>query len=386
MTHHHIFYLQLLCALEFLVGGALLLYRSPGNRARRMLGCLFLLNSLNIFLRTTLAPAGTFELIKNSFFSPALIFVTTFITTVMMLYILEVIRPGWINWKRSFYISLPWLGGGVLYFGVLAISGEPVRKLSGMPQLWAHIGEFNVWYRFVLLLIVTGYLFAINWFMARYRTYYEAWCARNFANPESMSLAWMQKLVWIFILINLIYYGVLFKVWGPLYEMHQVCFIVFFGCFIYGALIHKNPYPQHHFAHTLNDAEAEAAEAAHTPSPGEDAFLAHMPRYVQQVQEWMEHTKPYLRNNFQLMDVTEVVPLNRSYLSRIFNEGMGDNFSQVVQRYRIEQAKELLQTEYGISIETLVWKCGFNTRSTFYHAFLKYTGTTPQQYRERFFE
>ncbi len=382
MAQHHIYYLQLLCALEFFVGGVLLLRRTSGNRARRMLGYMFFINSLNIFLRTTSVPAGTFEQMKESFFSPLLIFVPMLITTVMVLYILEVIRPGWINWKRGFCLALPWLGSGLLYFFVLRITGEPIRKLTGMGELWAHIGEFNVWFRFVLLLVVTGYLFAINWFMARYRIYYEAWCARNFAEPESMSLAWMQRLVWGFILLNLIYYGVLFKVCGALYEVHQICFIAFFGCFIYGALIHKNPYPSLHFAHTLDEAEAEAAEPGIKVS--EATFREQMPGYIRQVQTWMEQSQPYLRKDFQLMDVSEVVGLNRTYLSRIFNEGMGGTFSDVVQKYRIEKAKTMLLDTPEKSLKQIAMACGFSALSSFYHAFQKQTGMAPGQYRRSF--
>ena len=65
-------------------------------------------------------------------------------------------------------------------------------------------------------------------------------------------------------------------------------------------------------------------------STNETVFLVKLPEYKTKVQQWMEETKPYLRKDFKLMDVAGVLPLNRTYLSQIFNEGWGESFSDVV--------------------------------------------------------
>ncbi len=380
----HYIYLQIAAAQEFFLGGAFLFLRSRGNRARRLLGCLFLLNSLNIALRTVLAPPETFAGLKQTFFSPTIVLLGASIIIQMTLYIIEVIRPGWMGWKRAFYLILPWIGSGLFYFLTLRILGEPARKLTGWADLWQHIGEFNVWFRFVLLAVTTSYIGVIHWVVIRYRSYYEEWCARNFAEPEAMNLAWMQRFAWGLVIVTLLYFGVLFRVWDPIFEIHQVCFMLTIGYLIYKALFHKNPYPERFFAATMNEAaaEAEASEADMAAKVSEEQFLRMLPGYVQQVETWMETAKPYLRSDFQLIDTGEVLKLNRTYFSRIFNEGMGGSFSQVVQRYRVERAKEMLREEPETGIETIASKCGFATLSSFYRTFQKHTGMTPGEYRK----
>ena len=58
----------------------------------------------------------------------------------------------------------------------------------------------------------------------------------------------------------------------------------------------------------------------------------------------MAERKPYLRGDFKFMDVSEILPLNRTYLSRVFNDGFGDSFSGVVRDYRIRETEEMLST------------------------------------------
>lgn len=75
-----------------------------------------------------------------------------------LLYPLELARPGWINARRLGLLLLPYASIVAVYFGVLLVLGEPVRALSNVPELLARLGEFNVWFRFVLYLSVCFYL------------------------------------------------------------------------------------------------------------------------------------------------------------------------------------------------------------------------------------
>ena len=61
---------------------------------------------------------------------------------------------------------------------------------------------------------------------------------------------------------------------------------------------------------------------------------------------------------------------------------MGKNFYQVVSEYRIKHAEELLKEDVNITIETLSYECGFNSKSTFNKYFKEYTGYSPSEYRE----
>lgn len=75
-----------------------------------------------------------------------------------LLYPLEATRPGWLGVRSVGRLMLPFIAVTALYFIVLGLTGQPVRRLDDQADIWLHIGEFNVWYRFVLYLSVCLYI------------------------------------------------------------------------------------------------------------------------------------------------------------------------------------------------------------------------------------
>jgi YesN/AraC family two-component response regulator len=71
-------------------------------------------------------------------------------------------------------------------------------------------------------------------------------------------------------------------------------------------------------------------------------------------------------------------------LSQLLNEKMDRNFADFINQYRIEEAKNILETPRGArrKISTVAIEVGFNTMAAFYNAFKKHTGTTPTHYKK----
>lgn len=94
--------------------------------------------------------------------------------------------------------------------------------------------------------------------------------------------------------------------------------------------------------------------------------------------------KPYLNPNFKLIDVSEILPLNRTYLSRVFNEGFGNSFNDVVRNYRLREAEWLLVNRKDIPVGQVGELCGFSSPSVFHRAFVQsHDGLTPNRYRKQ---
>ena len=70
---------------------------------------------------------------------------------------------------------------------------------------------------------------------------------------------------------------------------------------------------------------------------------------------------------------------NTTYLSNTINEYFGCNLKTLLNRYRIEYAKQMLRAR-KCSIKDLPGLCGFASRSAFYVSFQKMEGTTPLHY------
>ncbi|MCE7992211.1 MAG: helix-turn-helix domain-containing protein [Roseivirga sp.] len=80
-----------------------------------------------------------------------------------------------------------------------------------------------------------------------------------------------------------------------------------------------------------------------------------------------------------LTDLTGISP-NR--ISELINGHFGINFSEWINTYRINEARELLVADNdGMTVKEIYYQVGFNSKSAFYGAFKKTTGLTPSGYR-----
>lgn len=72
---------------------------------------------------------------------------------------------------------------------------------------------------------------------------------------------------------------------------------------------------------------------------------------------------------------------NTHYLSRALNDGLGMNFSEFINRQRVQAAQDLLAAPgeiLGIGFDV-----GFRSKASFNRAFKAYTGCSPREWRER---
>ncbi|MEH6994973.1 AraC family transcriptional regulator [Neobacillus drentensis] len=83
--------------------------------------------------------------------------------------------------------------------------------------------------------------------------------------------------------------------------------------------------------------------------------------------------------DISLTDMAEHFNLTSSYISTIFKTNMGENFKEFLNRYRINKAKEILESE-SVKINQLAGMVGYNNVNTFIRIFKKYVGLSPGQY------
>ena len=95
---------------------------------------------------------------------------------------------------------------------------------------------------------------------------------------------------------------------------------------------------------------------------------------------WLEKEKPYLNPDFQLTDLRQVLPMNRTYLSQFINAEYGCSFYHWVNGLRIEEAKRLMTEHPEMTMEDVSARCGFSSVRSFYRAFSRETGLAPKEW------
>lgn len=104
---------------------------------------------------------------------------------------------------------------------------------------------------------------------------------------------------------------------------------------------------------------------------------------VDQINNLLNNDKLYTNNNLTIELLADKLNTNRTYLSRVINQTFNCNFSSLINKYRINEARKLLSDPKfeSYSIEGIAFEVGYNSKSVFNNAFKKQTGLTPSFYK-----
>jgi len=92
----------------------------------------------------------------------------------------------------------------------------------------------------------------------------------------------------------------------------------------------------------------------------------------------------YLNPKLSLKLISKQTNLSEGYLSQIINSNTDNNFNEYINNMRVENAKKLLLDDdyFKYTITAIGLESGFNTKTSFYNAFKKITGHTPNNYKK----
>lgn len=128
----------------------------------------------------------------------------------------------------------------------------------------------------------------------------------------------------------------------------------------------------------LPTEEAMGPEKEKQVSIPDESFV----KLKNELSQLMTTQKPYLNPKLSLQELSDLMESNVHTISRLINEGYDKNFYDLINEYRIEEFKERVwagnlkhHTFLAIALEV-----GFSSKTTFYRAFKKSTGTTPKEY------
>ena len=144
--------------------------------------------------------------------------------------------------------------------------------------------------------------------------------------------------------------------------------------YIWGALIFTFSFYYLSYRVLFNKHGAVPKALFRNPPTGEDllASLASI----------MKEQKPYKKQGLKLEELATISQTSKHELSKVLNENYGKGFARYVQEYRVLEAKELIMSHHHLSLEGIGHEAGFKSKSSFFEAFKKITGTTPAAFRK----
>ena len=96
--------------------------------------------------------------------------------------------------------------------------------------------------------------------------------------------------------------------------------------------------------------------------------------------DYFKTEKPYLKSGINVGEVAIRLSSNKSYLSRLLNDKLNQNFNQFVNTYRVKEAQRMVSEKGMMSLQELCKKVGFTSMATFTVAFKLNTGMTPGEW------
>ena len=105
--------------------------------------------------------------------------------------------------------------------------------------------------------------------------------------------------------------------------------------------------------------------------------------YFQELELLCKEQHIYTDSTLNREKVAEKLGISPGYVSLIVNTITEDNFANYINKYRVEAVKEMISnSEYeNYNLLAMGLESGFTSKTTFYKAFKKLTGQTPNEYK-----
>jgi len=131
------------------------------------------------------------------------------------------------------------------------------------------------------------------------------------------------------------------------------------------------------------EAAFEIIQQDHTQKNADSVEATVYALWKEKVEQSIVEEKMYRNPELTLTDLANQLGTNPSLLSKIINRSFGKNFNDYVNQYRVLEVKENLANPANahLTIMSLAYDAGFNSKATFNRAFKKFTGDSPKTYQ-----
>ena len=119
-----------------------------------------------------------------------------------------------------------------------------------------------------------------------------------------------------------------------------------------------------------------------TKTYAQGELSAEEEKLLDKIKNKLEYEKVYLEPSYSRSDMARELEVSESLLSRLMNQNYQENFPSILNRYRVEEARQLLE-ETDAAINVIAEEVGFNSLATFNRVFKDQTNETASKYRQK---
>lgn len=153
-----------------------------------------------------------------------------------------------------------------------------------------------------------------------------------------------------------------------------------------GYNISRLRYTADQFARDLKASDEAAAiqeAATESLSGNTDTGMSLRERLLPGLERVMQQEQVFLNKELRLDEVARMVNSNRTYVSRLIHDEYGCNFSEFINRKRVEYARQTARQNPNFTQECIAGMSGFSHSSSFSRAFKQYSGMTFREFQKQ---
>lgn len=235
-------------------------------------------------------------------------------------------------------------------------------------QKWVHV--------FIRILFAVQIVFFL-FFGSKLVFRYNKRIANFYSNLESKTIIWVNLLLFSFVITSVI--SIVFNIIGKSVFFNNIILLsvpsIIFSVLLF--VIGLQGYMQNH---TVADLEIDEQQI-----PELETRKFNRSKLKEDLLELFNSEKVFMQPDLKITHVSEKLKTNRTYLSNLINKEFSCTFSDFVNKYRINEAKRLLNEKSynGFSQEYISEKSGFGSLSSFIRVFREIENTTPGRFRDQ---
>lgn len=160
------------------------------------------------------------------------------------------------------------------------------------------------------------------------------------------------------------------------------------GILLLNLYINFNPERVYGYFNKNMDQEAVVQEPIVKIGSAENPVIAEIKDtglLMEKIRYALYEEQVFLNKGITIVDFAKKIEVSPKLLSTLINRKFETNFNELINNYRVDYAKELLERNIleRYSIEGLANMAGFNSRITFFNVFKKKEGISPSEYLKR---
>lgn len=341
--------------------------RDEGERSRTILSVIIFYSVLNYVPRYWAAIHGQAPMLVVSV---PMLLLALFMIISYIIYPIEVVSPGWLNFKHIVFLYSP----VVALYGIWLITlwcGVEYTRYNSLQDMLPDITDFDVWFRFILCFLILCPVFFI--FFVPY--------TKKYCNVDN-------KWKWIYMIIfSINTLAFLWVLWKKNFIIDTLYYYISVGCSLVIAYRElttrfiRNPISEESFpeipSRAFEEVSGDTKEVAllydETVGKIDSSLFIRLDEYMKKNAAWRD---PELTLN----KLSSILNTNRTSLSLAIQKSEFGNYTAYINKLRFDDFVYCVTSNYSSNFQQAFYDAGFRSRATALRNFRQITGMTPTEY------